>query len=85
MALHYGVIPHEMPAVDDVTMLVREADALVRQFGYAQPGDRIVIVAGSSMGTPGLLNGVLIHTVGKATPEHLSDGAAAMVQRPEKE
>jgi pyruvate kinase len=80
MALHYGVIPHEMEPQEDVRALLREADMLVRQQGYAQPGDRVVVVAGSSMGTPGLLNGVLIHTLGTARPEHLSDGSAAMVQ-----
>ena len=41
-------------------------------------GERIVIVAGSSMGTPGLLNGVLIHTLGGVQPEHLSSGSPAM-------
>jgi pyruvate kinase len=80
MALHYGVIPHEMAAVNDVAQLLREADALVREQGYAQAGDRVIVVAGSSMGTPGLLNGVLIHTLGDARPEHLSEGAPAMVQ-----
>jgi pyruvate kinase len=80
MALHYGVIPHEMAPVEDVGHLLRESDALVREQGYAQTGDRIIVVAGSSMGTPGLLNGVLIHTLGDARPEHLSEGAPAMVQ-----
>jgi pyruvate kinase len=80
MALHYSVIPQELAPVEDLSALVRETDDLVRQRGFANPGDRIVIVAGSSMGTPGLLNGVLIHTIGKALPEHLSEGAAAMVQ-----
>ncbi|HYO10124.1 MAG TPA: pyruvate kinase [Tepidisphaeraceae bacterium] len=80
MALHYGVIPHEMEPVEDVRALLRESDALVRQQAYAKAGDRVVVVAGSSMGTPGLLNGVLIHTLGASEPEHLSDGAPAMVQ-----
>ena len=80
MALHYSVIPQELAPCEDLAALVKEADELVRQRGFANSGDRIVIVAGSSMGTPGLLNGVLIHTVGKARPEHLSDGADAMVQ-----
>ncbi len=80
MALHYGVIPQELPAPENVARLVDEADTLVRLQKFAEPGDRIVIVAGSSMGTPGLLNGVLIHTVGKDQPEHLSDGAKPMVQ-----
>ena len=80
MSLHYGVIPQEMAPCEDLAALVREADALVRQQGFAKPGDRIIVVAGSSMGTPGLLNGVLIHTLGTPQPEHLSEGADAMVQ-----
>ena len=80
MSLHYGVIPQEMAPCEDLKALVRESDALVRQQGFAKEGERIVIVAGSSMGTPGLLNGVLIHTLGDVQPEHLSEGAAGMVQ-----
>jgi pyruvate kinase len=85
MALHYGVVPQELAPCDDIATLVREADDLVRQRDYATAGDRIVVVAGSSMGTPGMLNGVLIHTVGKARPEHLSAGADAMVQPAENQ
>jgi pyruvate kinase len=65
MALHYGVIPQEMAPPDDMTMLVRQVDELVQSRQFAPPGSRIVIVAGSSLGTPGTMNGIVIHTVGE--------------------
>jgi pyruvate kinase len=80
MALHFGVVPHENVAMVNVRKLVEAADALVREQRYASVGDRIIIVAGSSLGTPGMLNGVIIHTIGDPRPEHLSDGATAMVE-----
>jgi pyruvate kinase len=83
MALHYGVVPQETQPALDERALVREVDAIVRDQKFAAVGDRIVIVAGSSLGTPHMLNGVLIHTIG-GEPEHLSDGAAPMVQTTEE-
>ena len=37
-------------------------DALVQERKFAALGDRIVIVAGAALGTPGTLNGVILHT-----------------------
>ena len=65
MSLHYGVIPQELAPASDMTVLVHEVDRLVRELKYAQAGDRIVIVAGTSLGAPGTMNGVVIHTVGQ--------------------
>ena len=64
MALHYGVIPQELPPPADTIMLVRAVDRLVRQRNFARAGERIVVVAGSSLGTPGVMNSVLLHTLG---------------------
>ncbi len=65
MAIHYGVIAQEMSSPADVGLLVEQVDRLVRHQRLAEPGDRIVIVAGSAMGTPGTMNGIMIHTVGE--------------------
>ena len=65
MAMHYGVIPQEMAPPDDMASLVEQVDQLVRERKFAEPASRIVIVAGSSLGTPGTLNGIVIHTVGE--------------------
>ena len=62
---------------------LRSVDDLVRDQKFARAGDRIIVVAGSSLGTPGMLNGVLIHTVGGDREEHLSKGAEAMVETEE--
>ncbi len=71
MTLHYGVIPQEMSPPSEMSALVAEADRLMQEHKYAGVGDRVVIVAGSSLGSPGMMNGVVIHTVGDrwaATP-----------------
>jgi pyruvate kinase len=65
MALHYGVVPQEMEAPTDMASLVYQVDQFVRERQFASAGDRIVIVAGSSLGTPSTMNGVVIHTVGE--------------------
>ena len=39
MALHYGVVPQELHPPSDMTGLVRQADQLVQQRGYAASGD----------------------------------------------
>jgi pyruvate kinase len=66
MALHYGVVPREMAPPADVGQFVAAVDQLILSQGFATVGSRIVIAAGSSLGTPALLNGIVIHTVGQA-------------------
>ena len=56
---------------DELTAFLKEVDRLTQDHKYATAGDRVVIVAGSSLGSPGMMNGVVIHTVGDrwaATP-----------------
>jgi pyruvate kinase len=64
MGLHFGVIPQEMDPPREMVQLVEQVDALVQQRKYAGTGDRIVIVAGSSLGSPAMMNGIVIHTIG---------------------
>jgi pyruvate kinase len=65
MAMHYGVIPQEMPPPEQLTGMIAWVDTLVRERKMANSGDRIVIVAGLSMSTPGTMNNLVIHTVGE--------------------
>jgi len=65
MALHFGVIPHEMAPPETMLLLVQSVDALVRERKFAAFGDRIIIVAGAALGTPGTLNGIILHTIGE--------------------
>jgi len=65
MALHYGVIPQEMPPPKDFTGLIAWVDQFVRDAEMAAAGERIVIVAGLSMTTPGSVNNLVIQTIGE--------------------
>jgi pyruvate kinase len=65
MALHFGVIPHEMSPPQGMMELVEGVDQMIQEQKFANKGDRIVIVAGAALGTPGTLNGIVIHTVGE--------------------
>ena len=65
MALHYGVVPVEMAPSPDLVDLIAKVDAYVRGHGMADAGDRIVVVAGWSPGSPGTMNGIVVHTVGQ--------------------
>jgi pyruvate kinase len=64
MALHYGVVPTELAAPKDLDHLVGTSERLLLDRKLVSIGDRVAIVAGSSLGAPGTLNGVIIHTVG---------------------
>jgi pyruvate kinase len=65
MALHWGVMPHEMPPPREMMELVVNIDQMVRQQKLADVGDRIAVVAGASLGTPGTMNGIVLHTLGE--------------------
>jgi pyruvate kinase len=65
MALHWGVIPQEMPPPRDMAELVHNIDRTLRERKFAEPGERIAIVSGASLGTPGTMNSIVLHTVGE--------------------
>jgi pyruvate kinase len=65
MSIHFGVIPQEMAAPPDVPALIALVDGFVREKQLAVDGDRVVMVAGSAMGSPGTMDGIIIHTVGR--------------------
>ena len=67
MALHYGVVPREMAPPADVSQFISEVDSTASfEQGFAKVGSRIVMAAGNSLGSPRLLNGIIIHTVGQS-------------------
>ena len=66
MTLHYGVVPLELDPPKDLRHLVGRVDELATQLGLAGPGDRVVVVAGASLGAPGTMNGIVMHTIGEA-------------------
>jgi pyruvate kinase len=71
MGLHYGVLPLEMAPPQTMNDLVSSVDQLIQEKKLANPGQRICIVAGASLGTPGTLNGIVIHTVGEPSVESI--------------
>ena len=78
MRLLYGVHPLRSVAPKDMNDLINSVDLLLKEQKLADTGDRIVVVAGASMGTPGLLSGVIIHTVDASNhPTSTLTGAAA--------
>jgi pyruvate kinase len=66
MSLHYGVYAQAMQPPTDMASLVDQVDRYVQEKKIAEAGDRIVVVAGSSLGTPSTMNGVVIHTLGES-------------------
>jgi pyruvate kinase len=69
MALLYGVIPFEGAPPETLDSMVEQIDDLIRHKHLASSGDRVVIVTGSALGTPGMMNGVVLHTVGAQPSE----------------
>ena len=64
MALHFGVRPLDCPRPGNLQSLVGDVERLALDHGLAERGDRIVVVAGRSLGASGTMNGIVIHTVG---------------------
>lgn len=77
LALCYGITPREMPPPANFMELVGHVDALVRGQNFASVGDRILIVAGTSMGIPGTLDGLFVHTVGQQWTERTASAQSA--------
>lgn len=65
MALQYGIQPMELARCGDLFELVAQVDRLMQETGQVTPGDRIIVVAGSTVQIPGTMNGVVVHTIGQ--------------------
>ncbi len=65
LKLHYGLQPVNMAPPRDFLDLVQRVDQRLIKDGLVATGERIIVVAGSSMGMPGTMNGIVIHTVGQ--------------------
>ena len=63
MALLWGVIPRELPALRDIEKLVDWCTADVMGAGLASPGERVVMVFGAPVGVPGSTNSIRVHVV----------------------
>jgi pyruvate kinase len=64
MALYYGLVPRPMLPPKDISQFITQVDQQVRDQHLGQPGDRIVLAAGSFRDMPETLTAVIIHTLG---------------------
>ncbi|HEX3771877.1 MAG TPA: pyruvate kinase [Polyangiaceae bacterium] len=64
MALYWGVVPREMPAMHDSDQLVDWCTGDLLAAGYGSPGERVVIVFGSPLGVSGSTNSIRVHVLG---------------------
>ncbi len=66
LALTWGVETFLVPAVEHTDDMVRQVDSAMLELDRMQPGDRIVIVAGSPPSTVGSTNAMRVHRLGSA-------------------
>ncbi len=64
MALYWGVVPREGPAMHDTDQLVDWCTGDLLAAGYGSPGERVVIVFGAPIGVSGSTNSIRVHVLG---------------------
>ena len=65
LALTWGTETFLVPSVDSTDAMVRQVDLSMLSIGRYQPGDLVVIVAGSPPGTVGSTNLIRVHRLGE--------------------
>ncbi|MCT2585327.1 pyruvate kinase [Actinophytocola gossypii] len=65
LALTWGVETFMVPSVDSTDLMVRQVDTSMLSIGRYQPGDLVVVVAGSPPGTVGSTNLIRVHRLGE--------------------
>jgi pyruvate kinase len=61
--LYYGVVPRLVEAPQHTSQLLELAKGHCRDLGLAQPGERIIVVAGHPIGVRDQTNGLIIEMV----------------------
>jgi pyruvate kinase len=67
LSLVWGVETFLAPAVSHTDEMVRQVDRMLLDIGRCEPGDLVVVVAGSPPHTPGSTNTLRVHRVGELT------------------
>jgi pyruvate kinase len=75
LALCWGVESYLVPFVQHTDDMFRQVDQAVLGLGRANPGDYVVVVAGSPPGTPGSTNTLRVHQLGSLV-DHVQARAA---------
>jgi pyruvate kinase len=65
LSLTWGVETFITPEVDSTDLMVRQVDTAMLSIGRYQPGDLVVVVAGSPPGTVGSTNLIRVHRLGE--------------------
>jgi len=63
LALTWGMEPFLVPEVEQTDAMVRQVNSALLRLGRVEPGDLVVIVAGSPPGTPGGTNAMRVHRI----------------------
>ncbi|HEX6453423.1 MAG TPA: pyruvate kinase, partial [Trebonia sp.] len=73
LSLTWGVETFIVPEVRHTDEMVREVDSALVRLSRCEIGDKVVIVAGSPPGSPGMTNALRVHRIGDAVdlPESL--------------
>jgi len=66
LSLTWGAETFLVPMVEHTDDMVAQVDQALLQLGRCQPGDTVVIVAGSPPGIPGSTNAMRVHQMGSA-------------------
>lgn len=64
MTMYYGVLPLQLERKRDAEQMLSAVDAALREQGWVDPGDLIVVVAGTRLEEAGATNALMIHLVG---------------------
>lgn len=64
LALSWGVVAYQVPEVRHTDDMVYQVDQVCQKARLANPGDRLVIVAGMPPGVPGSSNMLRVHDIG---------------------
>jgi pyruvate kinase len=75
LALSWGVESYLVPFVQHTDDMFRQVDQALLGLGRANPGDYVVVVAGSPPGTPGSTNTLRVHQLGSLV-DHVQARAA---------
>jgi pyruvate kinase len=64
MNLYWGVLPRELPPINNIDGMVDWATGDLLATGLASPGERVVIVYGATVGVSGSTNTIRVHVLG---------------------
>jgi pyruvate kinase len=63
LSLFYGLTPTYMEKPAGTAAFIKATDARLRDSGWAEPGDPVVVVVGEPIGEADYTNSIRIHTV----------------------